>query len=299
MAAEPTSAVTPIAALSPQLRQRERRTRLTGLMLMSPAVLLVALFLFLPLVFILRMSVTEGNSFLSPGGPVFTLQNYVAMAGRYVPNLLITIELAALAMVVDLIFGVPFAYILVRKVRYRGVVRAFMVFPMFGALYIAFGLGFLFLPGGPAAPLLAFLGIPSTSALYGLPSTVFAMAIFTFPFMVMNVGAALSNVDPTLEEAAACLGARPWQTFRRVLLPLTRSGILAGMLMVFGWNLGAFAEPLLLGGINEQRTLALTIYQRGVVQSDYGLASAMSVVLLVLAVVVSYVSLRYSRNALV
>ena len=299
MAAEPISAVSPIAALSPQLRQRERRTRLTGLVLMAPAVLLVALFLFLPLVFILQMSFTEGRSFLSPTGATYTLQNYVVMAGRYLPNLLITIELAALAMVVDLIFGVPFAYILVRKVRYREVVRAFMVFPMFGALYIAFGLGFLVLPGGPLAPLLAALGISSVSALYGLPSTVFAMAIFTFPFMVMNVGAALSNVDPNLEEAAACLGARPWQTFRRVLIPLTRSGIIAGMLMVFGWNLGAFAEPLLLGGLNEQRTLALTIYQRGVVQSDYGLASAMSIVLLVLAVVVSYVSLRYSRNALV
>jgi ABC-type spermidine/putrescine transport system permease subunit I len=216
-----------------------------------------------------------------------------------VPNLIITIQLAALAMVVDLIFGVPFAYILVRKVRYREVVRAFMVFPMFGALYIAFGLSFLFLPGGPGAPLLAALGVSSTQALYGMPSTVFGMAIFTFPFMVMNVGAALSNVDPNLEEAAACLGARPWQTFWRILIPLTRSGIIAGMLMVFGWNLGAFAEPLLLGGLNEQRTLALTIYQRGVVQSDYGLSSAMSVVLLVLAVVVSYVSLRFSRNALV
>ncbi len=299
MAAEPISAVSPSAALSPQLRQRERRTRLTGLTLMAPAVLLVALFLFLPLVFILQMSLTEGNSFLSSTGATYTLQNYVAMAGRYLPNLFITIELAFLAMIVDLVFGVPFAYILVRKVRYREVVRAFMVFPMFGALYIAFGLGFMVLPGGPLAPLLAALGISSVSALYGLPSTVFAMAIFTFPFMVMNVGAALSNVDPNLEEAAACLGARPWQTFRRILIPLTRSGIIAGMLMVFGWNLGAFAEPLLLGGLNEQRTLALTIYQRGVVQSDYGLSSAMSVVLLVLAVVVSYVSLRYSRNALV
>ena len=61
MAAEPISAVSPIAALSPQLRQRERRTRLTGLALMAPAVLLVALFLFLPLVFILQMSFTEGQ----------------------------------------------------------------------------------------------------------------------------------------------------------------------------------------------------------------------------------------------
>ena len=69
--------------------------------------------------------------------------------------------------------------------------------------------------------------------------------------------------------------------------------------MVFGWNLGTFAEPLLLGTTNEQRTLALTLYQRGVVQSDYGLSSAMGVVLLVLAFVVSWVSLRYSRGALV
>jgi ABC-type spermidine/putrescine transport system permease subunit I len=174
-----------------------------------------------------------------------------------------------------------------------------MVFPMFGALYIAFGMRFVLLPGGPATPIFQALGIPSTAVLYSLPSVVFAMSIFTFPFMVMNIGAALSNVDPKLEEAAACLGAKPMQTFRRILLPLTRSGIVAGMLMVFGWNLGTFAEPVLLGTLNEQRSLAVTLYNRGVVQADYGLSSAMAIVLLVLAFGVSYVSLRYSRGALV
>jgi ABC-type spermidine/putrescine transport system permease subunit I len=138
-----------------------------------------------------------------------------------------------------------------------------------------------------------------TDVLYGLPSVVFAMSIFTFPFMVLNVGTALSNVDPTLEEAAACLGARPWQTFRRILLPLTRSGIVAGALMVFGWNIGTFAEPLLLGSVNEQRALAWTLYQRGVVQTDYGLSTAMGVGMLVIAFVVTYFSLRYTRGALV
>ena len=98
MSAEPISAVSPIAALSPQLRQRERRTRLIGLVLMSPALLLVTLFLFIPLVFILQMSFTEGSSFLSATGATYTLQNYVAMAGRYLPNLFITIELAFLAL---------------------------------------------------------------------------------------------------------------------------------------------------------------------------------------------------------
>jgi ABC-type spermidine/putrescine transport system permease subunit I len=299
MAVGQTSAAISVPALLPGSDGRERRARLTGLALMAPALILAALFMILPLAFIVNISFTEGRSFLSSDGPVRTIANYAAMTARYLPNVLITIQLAALAMLVDLVFGVPFAYVLVRKVRYRELVRAFMVFPMFGALYIAFGLRFLLLPGGPATPILQALGIASVDVLYGTPSVVFAMAIFTFPFMVMNVGTALSNVDPTLEEAAACLGARPWQTFARIVVPLIRSGIVAGMLMVFGWNLGAFAEPLLLGTTNEQRTLALTLYQRGVVQSDYGLSSAMGVVLLVLAFVVSWVSLRYSRGALV
>ncbi len=270
-----------------------------ALALVTPAALVALLFLFFPLVFIVQMSFTVRDSFLSPGGPVFTVDNYLAMAGRYLPNVFVTVQLAALAMLVDLVFGFPFAYILVRKVRYRDVVRAFMVFPMFGALYIAFGMRFILLQGGPVTPLLQALGISNTALLYSLPSVVFAMAIFTFPFMVMNIGTALSNVDPTLEEAAACLGARPWQTFTRVLLPLTRSGVVAGCLMVSGWSIGTFAEPILLGSINEQRSLAWTLYQRGVVQTDYGLSTTMGVVLLVLAFVVSYFSLRGSRGALV
>ena len=288
-----------VPGIAAEARRRERNRRLVGLALILPALILVVLFLYYPLTFIVQISFTEGNSFLSPKGPQYSIANYSAMFGRFLPNLLVTLQLAGLATVVNLLFGFPFAYVLVRKIRYRDIVRALMVFPMFGALYIAFGMRFILLPGGPATPVLQAFGIESTSVLYSLPSVVFAMSVFTFPFMVMNIGAALSNVDPTLEEAAACLGARPWQTFRRVLFPLTRSGVIAGILMVFGWNIGTFAEPILLGSQNEQRALAWTLYQRGVVQSDYGISSAMSVILLVVAFAVSYFALRYSRGALV
>src|SRR4029453_1136962 len=108
--------------------------------------------------------------------------------------------------------------------RSSDLVRALMVFPMFGALYVTFGIGTILLPGGPLAPLFDALGISGASLLFSLPSVVFAMAIFTFPFMVMSIGTALSNVDPTLEEAAACLGAGPFSTFRRGVLPLAPSG---------------------------------------------------------------------------
>jgi ABC-type spermidine/putrescine transport system permease subunit I len=278
---------------------RLRAPRLRTIGMLVPAILLSVLFLYYPLVFIVEMSFSEGSSFLSPAGPISTLENYAAIVNRYLPNVLVTLQLATLATLADLVFGFPFAYILVRKVRYRNLVRSLMVFPMFGTLYIAFGLRFILLPGGPATPLLDALGIANTSILFSLPSVVFAMAIFTFPFMVLNIGTALSNVDPTLEEAAACLGARPWQTFRRILVPLTRAGTVAGILTVFGWSIGTFAEPLLLGSVNEQRALAWTVYQRGVVQTDYGLSTAMGVVLLLIAFVVTYLSLRYSRGALV
>jgi putative spermidine/putrescine transport system permease protein len=288
----------PLSEVAPELRRRERNRRLTGLALLVPAGILAVLFLYYPLVFILQMSFTEGSSYLAPDGPVFTVQNYVTMFQRYLPNLFVTLQLAALATIVDLLFGFPFAYILVRRVRYRDVVRALMVFPMFGALYIAFGLGYVLLPGGPLDPILRAFGIQATSILFSLPAVVFAMSLFTFPFMVMNIGTALANLDPTLEEAAACLGAHPRQTLLRVLLPLTRSGIVAGCLMVFGWSIGAFAEPAILGSLNEQRSLAVTIYERGVVRNDYGLSSTMGIVLLAVAFIVTYFSLRYSRGAL-
>jgi putative spermidine/putrescine transport system permease protein len=283
----------------PELARRARNLRLRTALFLTPAAILAALFLYAPLALMVDVSLTTGSSFLSASGPVYAFDNYLLMVQRYVPNLLITIELALLATIVDLVFGFPFAYILVRRVRYRDVVRALMVFPMFGALYVAFGMRFLLLPNGALGQLLAAVGIPNTAFLFSLPAVVFAMSIFTFPFMVMSIGTALSNVDPTLEEAAACLGARSWQTFWRVVLPLTRAGVVAGMLLVFGWSIGVFAEPLLLGGLNEQRTLAWTLYQRGVISTDYGVSATMGLVLLVVAFVVTYFSLRFSRGALV
>ena len=287
------------AVAVPELARRARNLRLRTALFLIPAAILGALFLYAPLALMVDVSLTTGSSFLSASGPVYALDNYALMIERYVPNLLVTIELATLAMLVDLVFGFPFAYILVRRVRYRDVVRALMVFPMFGALYVAFGMRFLLLPNGALGQVLAGIGIPNNAFLFSMPAVVFAMSIFTFPFMVMSIGTALSNVDPTLEEAAACLGARPWQTFWRVILPLTRAGVVAGMLLVFGWSIGVFAEPLLLGGLNEQRTLAWTLYQRGVISTDYGVSATMGIVLLVVAFVVTYFSLRFSRGALI
>ncbi|MGI8477731.1 MAG: ABC transporter permease [Thermomicrobiales bacterium] len=273
------------------------RARFLGPGLVLPAILITLLFSIVPLVYLIVVSSTKESTFFFHN-PVYTWSNYQKTWDRYLPNVVTTLRLATLSSMVDLVFGYPFAYILIRKVHYRELVRTLMTFPLFGPLYLAFGLSYVFLPTGPLAPVLEFLHIPATKWLYSEASTLFGMAMFTFPFMVMNVGAALTNVDPTLEEAARTLGAKPWQVFSRVLFPLSYSGVLAGFLMCFGWNLGVFVVPILLGNLAQQRVISLTLYSKAISQQDYGLGAAMGIVLMALAFGVTWLSLRFSRGAL-
>jgi ABC-type spermidine/putrescine transport system permease subunit I len=270
--------------------------RLRGITLLAPAVIVALLFSIIPLIYLFQVSLTKQSSFFFTAE--YTLQNYLDVFDRYRSAVVETVYLAAVSSLLDLVLGYPFAYILIRKIRYREFVRTMMTFPLFGPLYLAFGLFYVLLPNSPVGALIASFGINTAQYLFSQAAVLFSMAVFTFPFMVMNIGAALSNVDPMLEEAARTLGAKPWQTFTRVLFPLSWSGIVAGMLMCFGWNLGVFAQPQLLGSPKEQAVIALQMYYKGTVQFNYGLAAALGVLLMVMAFAVTWVSLRYSRGAL-
>lgn len=270
--------------------------RMRGIALLAPAVIVAVLFSLIPLAYLFQVSLTKESSYFFAAE--YTIDNYREVFSRYQSAIQITVYLAAVSSLLNLLFGYPFAYILVRKIRYRELVRTMMTFPLFGPLYLAFGLFYVLLPNGPLGPLFAMLGIDTARFLFSQGAVLFSMAVFTFPFMVMNIGAALSNVDPMLEEAARTLGAKPWQVFTRVLFPLSWSGIVAGFLMCFGWNLGVFAQPQLLGSPREQAVISIQIFTKGLAQFDFGLAAALGVVLMLLAFGVTWFSLRFSRGAL-
>lgn len=279
-----------------EARRRFGSPRLKGLALLAPAVVVAVLFSLIPLAYLFQVSLTQDSSFFFTAQ--YTLDNYREVFSRYWSAIVVTVYLAAMASLIDLVFGYPFAYILVRKIRYREFVRTMMTFPLFGPLYLAFGLFYILLPNGPLGPLFTMLDINVAQYLFSQAAVLFSMAVFTFPFMVMNIGAALSNVDPMLEEAAKTLGAKPWQTFVRVLFPLSWSGIVAGFLMCLGWNLGVFAQPQLLGSPAEQAVLSIQMFNKGLVQFNYGLAAALGILLMVMAFAVTWISLRFSRGAL-
>jgi iron(III) transport system permease protein len=70
-------------------------------------------------------------------------------------------------------------------------------------------------------------------------------AISLFPILYLNIVASLANLDPTLDEAAECLGAGPWTRFWRITLPLVRPGIFAGATIVFIWSFTELGTPLM------------------------------------------------------
>jgi putative spermidine/putrescine transport system permease protein len=88
-----------------------------------------------------------------------------------------------------------------------------------------------------------------------------------------------------VEEAAAVLGATPWTTFTRVIVPQLTTGILTGSILVFAGAMTAYTTPQLLGG-NRHLVMATLIYQQAMTLGDWNQASVVAVVLIIMTVVV-------------
>ena len=273
--------------------------RLKPLALLAPAIALEVGLFFVPLSLLAIASVTSKDSFFFT--PVWTLSNYADIfSPAYTFDFEITFGLIIAAAFLDLVLGFPFAYIMTRRIRkYQDVFRAIMLVPLFGELYIAYGFYYVFLPGGP----LSFLFSSSISlfkALYSMPAAVVALAIYTFPFSVYNIGISLQGIDRSIEESARCLGAGSMRTFVSVTLPMSLPGIIGAWLVSIGWGLGAFAIPTLMGGaVVAERMLSVEIYSIALLRMDFGMSSAIGVILAIIAVVIFYISLRASRGALI
>lgn len=109
---------------------------------------------------------------------------------------------------------------------------------------------------------------------------VLASVVMAFPLMVQPIKLGFQMVDHRLEQAAATLGAKPWQVFLSISLPLARSGILIGSVLCFSRSLGEFGATMtFVGNIpGETRTIPLAIYS--FIQQPDGEAAAARLVLL-------------------
>jgi molybdate transport system permease protein len=189
----------------------------------------------------------------------------------------LTLRLAAVSTAVLLLIGTPLAWWLATtRRRARPVVDAVVALPLvLPPTVLGFYLLLLLGPSGPLAPLLG--GRPLTFTFAGL---VVGSVIYSLPFVVQPLRDAFLAVGRAPLEAAATLGAGPWDRFFSVAAPLARRGFLTGATLGFAHTLGEFGVVLMIGGSIPGRTrvASIAIYDH-VEALEYGRAHALAAVL--------------------
>jgi putative spermidine/putrescine transport system permease protein len=221
--------------------------------LVGPATAFVTLGLLAPMAILLRYSFNR----FDPRRMMietFSFDNYVKFfADPYYTGVLwTTLRVAALCTVACLIVGLPLAYVLARtQSRFKNVMIMLVVLPLFvGNAVRAAGWMTLFGSKGFLNVTLMQLGIITAplQMMFTEGAVVAGIIAVNLPYMVLTLQSVIEGVNRNVEEAAFSLGAGPATMFRRVLLPLSLPGILAGTILTFILGMNAYATPVLLGG---------------------------------------------------
>ena len=217
---------------------------------------------------------------------VFTLHNYQKLfSGMYLAVLLRSLLLALNTTAICLVVGYPFGYCMARaKPKWRNILMLLVIVPFWtNALVRIYGWKILLMGNGPINDLVLWLGLADQplKLLNTYGAVLLGMVYALIPFMIMPTYTAVEKMDWSLVSASRDLGSSPARAFLTVTLPLTASGIFAGVIMVFIPSVGLFFISDLLGG-------ATHIYAGNLVRDqllkarDWPFAAAISVVLLMM-----------------
>jgi len=193
----------------------------------------------------------------------------------------LSVRLALIVVFVLLAGGVPLAWwITFRRRRWTFLVDAVVALPLvLPPTVLGFYLLVAMAPGTPLGR--TWEALTGHGLAFTFEGLVLASLLYSLPFVVQPIAAAFAQVDRTLLEAAATLGASPWRIFARVTVPLARDGILAGAVLGFAHTLGEFGVVLMVGGNlpGVTRTVSISIYDQ--VQSlQFATANATALLLL-------------------
>jgi molybdate transport system permease protein len=205
------------------------------------------------------------------------------------------LELALVVSAILLAAGLPLAYWIAFS-RWRGkfLVEAAVSLPIVLPPTV---LGFYVLVAlGSRSPLGRWWqSLTGHTLAFSFAGLVIGSILYSLPFAVQPFAAAFSSVDQKLIFASATLGASPLRTFFRVIVPLSKPGLITGVALAFAHTLGEFGVVLMVGGNipGVTRTVSIAIYDR-VQAFDYGGANSMA--LLLLAFSFAVMALVYGLN---
>jgi len=272
------------------------RPGVTAWALLAPGGLWLLVFFLIPILIMLVYSVMPRGIY---GGVErgFTLEHYRRFFDPlYLDILQRTFVWSIACTVICLLLGYPVAYVIARGGRWKNLLLFLVVLPFWTSFLVrTFAMIFLMRDTGFINTWLLKLGLVEDpiTMLY-TPFAVMAGLVYGFlPFMVLPIYASLEKLDLSLLEAAEVLGARPAARFRRVTLPLSMPGVVAGCLLVFIPALGSFLTSDLLGGAKQLMIGNLVQNQFSAARNwPFGSAASFIVMALVLAAVMLYLRVK-------
>jgi multiple sugar transport system permease protein len=278
-----------------------RPDTLAAWLFLSPAMVLLGIFVLWPMAYLLYLSFTSG-SFTRSGSHWTGLANYVRLLSMpdFWQVLQNTAIFTAATVVPSLIIPLGLAVLLDRKLALRDLWRTIFVLPSFISL-VAAGLGFrwLFQTDGPINALLSPLGLEPVP---WLGSTAWAMPVLILLSVWKQLGfnlivflAGLQTIPASRYEAAELDGANRWQAFWHITLPGLRPTFLFAIVTTAIFTLRSFETVYVVTGggpLNSTNILVYYIYEQAFSQFDFGYAAAAATVLLSIALLLVYFQIR-------
>jgi len=286
----------------------DRTKRTAGLVpygLLAPGVLWLLLFFLVPVVTLVRMSLSEKGSAFDPNDIELTWRftTYREAISDNTEQLLRSFAYAGTATVLCILIGFPLAYVIAtRGGRFRNVLLGLVVIPFFTSFLIRTlawsailgdeGPVVGILDGLSLMGLLDAMGIAEDGRLLATHGAVIGGLTYNFlPFMVLPIYVSLEKIDLRLIDAAKDLYSNGWQAFRKVVLPLSMPGVFAGSLLTFIPAAGDYINAELLGSPNNSM-IGNVVQFRFLQQNDTPSAAALSVVLML---IITIGTLVYAR----
>ncbi|HSB13580.1 MAG TPA: ABC transporter permease [Bryobacteraceae bacterium] len=254
---------------------------------LTPAALSLTLLFLAPLAIVLVYSLMNRGVWGGVELP-YTVENYRRLLDPiYLGILLRSFLMAGAATLACLLLGFPLALFIARAGKRQSLYLHLVIVPFWTSFLVrTYAWMFLLRDTGLVNTALLALGFirEPLPLLYNSFAVLVGLVYGYLPFMVLPLYATLAKIDRSLLEAAADLGARPWQSLRRVIVPLAAPGIRAGAVLVFIPCLGAYLTPDLLGG-SKTIMIGNVIQNQFTSSRDWPFGSAVS--LAVMAVVMA------------
>ena len=224
-------------------------------------------------------------SLIQPGNEVTTFRVTFANFIRFFTDkdfLLILVRSLTIALkttLICLVIGYPIAYWISRcSARMQNVLIMMITLPMWiNMLVRTYAWIGILSEGGPLSVVLGWFGI-HTEILYTETAVLIGMVYNFLPYMILQIHTSLTKMDPSLVEAANDLGASPFQTFWRVIFPLSLPGVISGVTLVFLPAISAFFIPKLLGG-GSWFLIGNVIENQFITVGEWNFGSAISVIM--------------------